>query len=352
MAFASPNPDLARDLATLIEEAVAGGVAPGIAVGVYGLDGTRIELASGYARLDPPRPMRKTSLFQVMSMTKPVVAVAAVRLAQQGKLDLDAPLSSYLPDFPARARPTLRDLLTHTSGLSRENPAGMSDRDKQRCSLAEMAKLLAREPLEFEPGSRCKYSGGGFIALGRVIEVVTGQPLALAVEQLVLRPARMSSTWFFLPEGREVRVAQAYWRDGEAWAPADHDPSRPGAVYANPAGGLYSSLRDMGKLGLALLRPGLLDEAWLRELLRPQVADDSPASWGLGVLIYSGPGDMAGCFGHEGAYGTAFWADPQSDTAMVLMTQRPGLESTLRERIQALVRTHRPPSMSYSPVEP
>ena len=157
------------------------------------------ELASldavGYQDLEAKKPMRTDSIFQIMSMTKPVTGVGIMILAEEGRLALSDPVEKHLPEFrglwmvdsatgdtgrtlkrPSRAI-TIRDLMTHTSGMTGGQPAGirtlMSTLDH---SLAEAVAIYSQQPLQFEPGSKWLYSNPGIATLGRIIEFVADQP--------------------------------------------------------------------------------------------------------------------------------------------------------------------------------
>jgi CubicO group peptidase (beta-lactamase class C family) len=164
--------------------------------------------AVGSSDLATGRPMQPDDLFWIASMSKPVTAAGIALLVDDGRLAFDDPVEKYLPEFrkqwlvaeqtPERrvlvkaARPvTVRDLLTHTSGLG-EYPV-----TDPHWTLAEMAKIIAREPLRFAPGSRWAYSTAGFDVLGRVIEVASGEPFAAFMLRRLFDPLGMKATTFW-----------------------------------------------------------------------------------------------------------------------------------------------------------
>src|SRR5579883_3490110 len=141
---------------------------------------------AGYADIEAQRPMKPDTIFQIMSMTKPFVGTGIMMLAEDGKLGLLDPVEKYVPEFrgakvagSAKAsRPiTITDLMTHTSGMSYLPPAPIKDlNQKMDRTLAEAVSEFGKMPLEYEPGTKWQYSNLGIATLGRVIEVVSGQP--------------------------------------------------------------------------------------------------------------------------------------------------------------------------------
>lgn len=286
-------------------------------------------------------PMTEDTVFQVMSMTKAVVATAAMTLVEDGRLRLDAPVSDFIPAFgsatvegKAVVRPVLvRHLMTHTSGLTGNDPGGLSDEDKLRLTLEEYAGKFDPVVLQSQPGERIAYSGPGIAALGRVIEVASGMPLERFLEMAVFRPLGMSETWFFLPDEARERLALLYERKGDRWEVLAGDPYRTGARYANAAGGLYSTAKDMGRFIDCLASGGapLLSAAGLRTMTMVQTGDlpmdgSDALGYGLGFTVVRSAGGTnqlkpVGSFGHTGAFGTEFWGDAKSGISAVYLSQ-------------------------------
>lgn len=356
------DPDRLARIPAAMQRFVDEGVVAGTVVLVARRGETVLIDARGSARLDPNVPMREDSIFQVMSMTKPIVAMAAMVCAEEGTLRLDDPVALHLPEFetlrvreedgtlrePAR-RLLVRHLLTHTGGFGSNDPAGLDDDGKRKLSLAEYVDLLAKEPLRSDPGERISYSGPGFAALGRVVEVASGMPLPEFLQRRVFGPLGMQETFFFLPPALEPRLAHVYYDEAGRLTPLDENPMRPGARYANPAGGLYSTARDMGRLIGCLANEGspVLSPAGVRTMTTLQTGelrmDGSDAlGYGLGfTVVRSGAGTShlksIGTFGHTGAFGTEFWADPKTGVYAVFMAQGFGNAERARKTFDTLV---------------
>jgi len=183
--------------------------------------------AVGVSDVASGRKMRTDDIFWIASMTKPMTAVCVGILVDQGRLSFDDPVEKYLPEFRGQwvvaeqaedrrtlvkaARPiTLRDLLTHTSGLG-EYPV-----TDPHWTLAEYIKVIAREPLHFQPGTRWSYSTAGLDTLGRVVEAVSGTPFAAFVQHRLLDPLGMKETTFWPTEAEAPRLAHEYLRNEQA----------------------------------------------------------------------------------------------------------------------------------------
>src|SRR5580704_13479428 len=185
--------------------------------------------ATGMADIEASHPMQKDTIFQIMSMTKPFTAVGIMMLAEQGKLALRDPVEQYLPEFhglrvattanPDAARLsipnhaiTIRDLLTHTSGMQ-DYPGPPAIRDYPQTMsvpLDEVVRQLAKQPLLFQPGTQWSYSSPGIEILGRIIEVCSGEKYEDFITKHILRPLGMKDSFFYPPADKIGRIAMVY----------------------------------------------------------------------------------------------------------------------------------------------
>jgi CubicO group peptidase (beta-lactamase class C family) len=310
--------------------------------------------AVGYSDLAARRPMRPDHLFWIASMTKPITATAVLMLQDEGRLSVDDPVEKFLPEFKGQwlvqsrgsnsltltrpARPiTLRDLLTHTSGIG-EVPSPRPD-----TTLAELVMGFSQQPLQFPPGSRWSYSNAGINTLGRVVEVVSGSKFEDFLEKRILRPLEMKDTTFWPNAAQVKRLAKSYQPDkggsgleevGIRFIKGElSDRTRT----PSPAGGLFSTAEDMARFYQMLLSGGewhgrrLLSKDTIAQMTRTQTGDlktgfTEGMSFGLGFAVVKEPSGVTamlsrGTFGHGGAYGTQSWADPEKDLVLVLMIQ-------------------------------
>ncbi len=312
--------------------------------------------AEGMADVAAHRPMRKDTIFQIMSMTKPVTAVAIMMLAEEGKLALRDPVERHLPEFKNQTvaggekltRPiTIRDLLSHTAGMFDSAPEEIKDYNQQmNIPLADLVKVFARQPLLFQPGTRWKYSSPGIDILGRIIEVCSGKKYEDFITERILRPLGMKDSFFYATPDRIDRIAMVYeGHDGVlqpspgtilAGDPARH---RKGSVYPAPAWGLYSTAEDLLHFYQMMLNGGSYEgRQYLSRFsvdLMPQIqtGEWNPSGWlggsGYGLaweVVKNSNGEAAGhwigTYGHGGAFGTQGWIDPKHELIRIMMIQR------------------------------
>ena len=223
-------------------------VEKGTAAGIVTLVQRHGEVASleavGYQDLETKKPMRTDTIFQIMSMTKPVTSTGIMILMEEGRLSLLDPVEKHLPEFsyqqvissknpdgsvtlaPRDRSVTIRDMLTHTSGMAGGFMVGAPERfHKFDMTLAEAVEFFAGQPLIFQPGARWQYSNIGMATLGRIIEVVSGQAYQDFIRDRVFAPLGMKDSFYFLPEDRHSRLASVYTWDGEKLVKAKGDIS-------------------------------------------------------------------------------------------------------------------------------
>ncbi|RYG27097.1 class A beta-lactamase-related serine hydrolase [bacterium] len=318
--------------------------------------------AQGYANLEERRPMKPDTIFQVMSMTKPVTAIAVVMCAERGLLNLDDPVEKYLPSFKAlrvkdgnatrdpKRKLTIRHLLTHTGGLGGIDPGGLDDDAKRKLPLGTYADLIPTEPLNRDPGVAMEYSGLGFSTLGRIVEIASGQSFEGFLGQNVFGPLGMKDTSFFADPKDYPRIAITYVGGMKTIEP---DPYRRGAKLANPAGGLYSTAQDMATLLRCIAEGGtlrghrILSPAAVEAMTTVQTGDlpvdgGDAQGVGLGFFVVKSPSGQTslkpiGTFGHTGAFGTEFWADRKRGIVAVFVTQGLDNASPVRRTFNTMV---------------
>jgi len=320
--------------------------------------------AVGYTDFETKQPMAKDNIFQLHSMTKPIVALAAMQLAEEGRLSLGDFVEKHLPEFRGQmvvaavnpdgsrllrkpVRPiTVRDLMTHTSGMMLNPPAGIGElHGALHKSLADVTLVLSQQPLEFEPGAKWQYSNTGIAALARIVETISGQPLEVYMAKRIFEPLGMKDTYFFPPKDKWHRMPTAYvMRDGKP-VKYTSDPLgegkmkfRDGAKYSLPEGGLYSTAADLLVLYKTILNDGrhgnfrLLSPTGLRLMQMSHTGalkTGTPgAGWGLGWFVLTEDATSqpmaAGTFGHGGRYGTYCFLDPKNDLIGIFLIHREG----------------------------
>jgi CubicO group peptidase (beta-lactamase class C family) len=252
------------------------------------------EKAYGLADRERKVPNTLDTKLRLGSMNKMFTAVAILQLADQGKIDLDAPLARYLPDYPNKelaAKVTIRHLLTHTGGTGNIFTKEFEAVRLQIREPADFVRLFGTRGTAFEPGTKSEYSNYGFILLGRVVELVSRTSYFDYVRQNVFRPAGMKDT-DSLPETEPVdRRAIGYtMQSGELRPNTDTLPWR-----GTPAGGGYSTVEDLVRFAEALQTGKILPSKWVEAATRAQTPGN-PSGLGFGVF---GSGAKA-FFGHNG----------------------------------------------------
>ncbi len=300
------------------------------------------------------KQMTEDSIFRIYSMSKPVTSVAVMMLVEDGKIDLDAPVSKYLPEFAELKvlgkacdaedgeatevdlkRPMLvRDLMRHTSGLT-YGFFGNTEIDKRyrragilstNPTLADMVTKLSKIPLLHQPGERFHYSVSTDV-LGRVVEVASKKSFADFLDQRIFKPLKMVDTGFTLPKDKHDRLAEMYrvGREKKLVASNRLESWRfltPNKFYSG-GGGLCSTTADYLRFARMLANSGSLDGVTilkpetLKEMTKNQLPGGSRFfQFGLGVRI-----DSQGRYGWGGAAGTRFWVDPKQKIVGLFMVQ-------------------------------
>jgi CubicO group peptidase (beta-lactamase class C family) len=332
----------------------------GAVTAVASADKTLALEAFGLADIQGQRSMRKDSVFWIASMTKPITAMGVMMLVEEKKLNLDDPIEKYLPVFKGQKllqaktlvspkRPiTIRDLLTHTSGLAGASPTA-ANQPVDTLPLEKMVEFYAQQPLVSEPGTKWAYSNNGMNTLGRLIEVISGQSYADFLQARFFTPLGMSHTSFWPDAEEQARLAKPYRRENDHLVeatnfrfstPLDNRQRTP-----LPAGGLFSNARDLIKLYQMILRGGeshghrYLAASTLQLMTSNQLGDMPKVSFapgmqmGLGFHLVHEPTGVTeslspGSYGHGGAYGTQAWLDPVKQRIYLLLIQRVDLPNS------------------------
>jgi len=311
-----------------LREAIEAGELPGAVLLVGTRAETLLAVALGVAQLHPPgarRPMEIGTPFDLASLTKVVATMPAVlRLVAMGELDLDAPVSRYLPGVAPEARGilTLRHLLTHTGGLPATFDGGSEERSPDQL-LAAIVALAPSSP----PGSLVRYSDCGFILLGAVVEAVVGLRLDQAFEELVSRPGGLEGACF-CPTGTLEAAAAATEpdRSGRSLVGRVHDETA--AALGGRAGhaGLFAEAADVARSVQSWAIPTDLLPAQLREEALRLQTPTLEGRRGLGWVCRGDPYDCLGplwpptAVSHTGFTGTSIALDPSSGIWVVLLT--------------------------------
>ncbi|HZI50708.1 MAG TPA: serine hydrolase domain-containing protein, partial [Terriglobia bacterium] len=371
----------------MLERRIAAGEMAG-AVAIVARKGKIVHLtAKGVMDLETKQPVTAATMFRVASMTKPVTSVAIMMMIEEGKIRLNDPVSRYIPEFraqkvavpeptaprgenaapatpaagtggrggrgarggpppkfttvPAQREVTIKDLLTHTSGLSSgqmSNSTVQTIARKQGEKLADYIPRLGTTTLEFQPGSRWAYSAqAGHDTLGRIVEIASGMPLNEFFQKRIFEPLGMKDIAFWPSPTQWPRVASVYTRGNNGLTKNNNPNGMSSEVYFMGSGGLISTAEDYIPFGVMLANGGELNgkrilgkktvemfrSAHIPDTLQGRSAGEG---YGLGVRVVTSHvrrGTMLsdGTFGWSGVYGTHFFVDPVEQTVGVLLVQ-------------------------------
>ena len=318
-------------------------------------------------------PLRKDSIFRIYSMTKPITGLAMMMLYEEGKWQLNDPVSRHIPEFArlkvytgkndngtpkledAQRSMTMRELMTHTAGLGYVlNPNSPVDRMiiggkllNPAAPLQAMIDGLAKIPLLAQPGTRWSYSIAVDVQ-GYLVEKFSGQPFGEFARKRIFEPLGMKDTGFYVPAEKLPRLAQVHAGSG-ANLTVDTNRPDPAAIPLGPSGGggLFSTAMDYARFCEMLLQGGQLNGVRLIaprtvEMMRTNYVNPEPlktmppgTGWGMDFQMMTGctrpPRAKAvsnGTFSWFGIAGTWFWIDPVKDLAFVGMVQHQSLATT------------------------
>jgi CubicO group peptidase (beta-lactamase class C family) len=329
--------------------------------------------AQGMMDIEHNVPMRKDAIFRMASMSKPVTGVAILMLMEEGKIRLTDPVSKFIPEFrdtkvamekpavpgsppaaergrgaaateiytvPASREITIRDLMTHTSGLESGGPGtregGRLVPRNSTDTLASYIPKLGAVPLDFQPGTKWQYSAlAGIETLGRIVEIVSGLTFDQFLKLRIFDPLGMKDTAFVEPPEKMPRVAAIYTRSANGLTHEETPGWLDTKTLFSGAGGLWSTGDDYIQFAQMLVNGGELNG---KRLLSPRTVD-LMASNHVGDLYRPGMGfgltvevvrdqiaanrrSSNGSFGWDGAFGTHFWVDHKEQLAGLLMIQR------------------------------
>jgi CubicO group peptidase (beta-lactamase class C family) len=331
--------------------------------------------AHGLMDLDTSTSMMPDAIFRIASMTKPITGVAVMMMLEEGRIRLNDPVSKFIPEFkdtkvallrpsvtpvlpsqqsvdpdfylvPASREITIRDLLTHTSGLI---SGGIGAREAAKLSLKTPTDMLATYvpklgsvALDFQPGTQWAYSGAaGPEVLGRIVEIVSGEPYDQFLRTRIFEPLAMKDTFFYPPDDRRSRLVTLYDKSPDGLKKSANQDGFSSKTFFGAGGSLMSTAEDYLQLAQMLLNGGKLNG---KVLLSPRTVQlmasnhvgemfngklGRPAhGMGYGLLVgvvedsvAAGLRVSTGSFGWDGAYGTQAWIDPTEKMVTIVMIQ-------------------------------
>lgn len=277
-----------------------------------------------------PVDAKNDTIYDLASISKIFTAMAIMKLVDDGQLDLDAPVSHYLPSFrtPEKESITVRQLLTHTSGL----PASIPLNSQMLSQKDHLTRLQNVKPVA-KPGDKVIYSDVGYIVLGQLIEQVSGMSLDQYMNQYIFQPLQLKSTRFQPPKSQRMKIAatevQRGLGRGLVWGEV-HDENA--WILNGVAGhaGIFGTAEDLWKVAKSFLPSNASSPVLSREVAlsmgRPFTKGIKGSTRGLGFEWgqewYMGPFAKEGAFGHTGFTGTSFFIAPKQEIVVILLTNR------------------------------
>lgn len=378
------HPDRLERIDAFVKQQIADGRIPGAVVMLVRDGRVAYHKAYGVRDLGTRAPQRVDDIFRIASQTKAITSTAVMMLWEEGRFLLDDPIEKYIPSFadqrvltkfnegdstyesrPAKRKTTIRQLLTHTSGLDYADigsdafraiyaKAGITGLGRPGDVLGERIDVLARLPLHADPGERFIYSLSTDV-LGRLVEVVSGQSLDEFFRTRIFVPLRMNDTYFGVPAAKRDRLV-ALHQPVEGQLMAAHEatgalahPDWPlrGPTYFSGGGGLSSTTSDYARFLQMYLNGGELDGVRLlgrktiEMILTNQVAPLQPA-FGLGFALETEGTDFrqpesVGSFEWGGAFKTTYWADRKERLVGLIFTNVWGVDVELGAPFKAMV---------------
>jgi CubicO group peptidase (beta-lactamase class C family) len=356
------------------------------AVGFIARDGKIIYNRSfGVSDLENKMPMQTDNIFRIASQTKAITSIGLMMLFEEGKFLLDDPISKYIPEFanprvldkfnekdttfttvPSRREITIRDLLTHTSGIDYAGIGSPSMKaiytkaginggfGNDKLTIGDDIKLLGKQPLVHQPGERFTY-GLNVDVIGYLIEILSGEKLDQYLKKHVFEPLGMNDTWFYLPEEKNGRLVKVNTENADRHVASMPQgsvnyPLLKGTYFAGGAG-LSSTTKDYAIFLQMLLNKGeyngkkLLSRRTVELITCNQIGDLNLGvdKFGLGFEITTVRGQAVlgiseGSFAWGGYFGTTYWADPRERlVGLLFVNQFPMSHGEIQSKFKALV---------------
>lgn len=343
------DPDRLGRLDAAVEESVRRGDCPGAVLLVVHKDAVAYRKAFGTR--DGKQPMTVDTVFDLASLTKPVATAASVMvLLERGDLRPSDKVAKHWPEFAANGKEdvTLEHCLTHTAGLTADNPIA-DYADGREAALKKIAELKLEAPV----GTRFRYSDVGYIVLGEVVARVSRKSLAAFAQESVFAPLKMADTGYLPSTESKKRAAPTGKRKDAVILGEVHDPRAFALGGVAGHAGLFSTADDLARFARMLLRGGELDgkrvfgALTVRKYTEPLAVPGGFRSrgWDVDTAFTGQRGELFPAgegYGHTGFTGTSIWIDPPSQTAVILLTNRTfngnrASVSDLRRRVATIV---------------
>jgi serine beta-lactamase-like protein LACTB, mitochondrial len=323
----------AHALEKLITPYLSDHFVPGLSLAVVDQGAVVYTQGFGLADVENSVPASADTVYRIASVSKSITAIGAMQLVEAGKLNLDAPIQNYCPDFPHKKWPiTSRELLMHQSGIRDYRDDAETINTRHYASIREALTQFENDPLEFEPGTKMQYTSYGYIVVGCVIEGASGVPYADYMRKAVFTPAKMISTRLddvfaiILHRARGYRLTPQNQLRNAVFVDVSNKP---------PGSGINSTATDMGNFLVALYAGKLVSQSTLDEMFKPaNTRDGKPTIYGIGFYCGGPIGDHNGLkeVGHGGeqqGVSSLLYLLPEKKFGVAILTNLEGRQNSL-----------------------
>lgn len=284
-------------LEEFLKEEQAVGLSAGYAIG----DEVVWQSAKGYANKENRIPFRTNTKVRMASIAKPMTALAVMQLVEQGKLDLDAPIQTYIPDYPPQSKTqiTTRHLLSHTSGISGYKNVKEQNNTKEYKSLTDALGIFKNRELIFEPGTQYGYTTYGYTVLGVIVERVSGMTFEDYMQQYIWDKSDMTDTGVVKYGAVLENASEIYRRKGgKGMAKDGMETNLSDRI---PGGGFYTTVEDMLKFGNAVINHTFVKKETLDLMRQHHSLEKENNAYGFGWFLYNPKPNEGAIIGHSGA---------------------------------------------------
>jgi len=335
-AWAQPSPTvIARDADAAMAEAIDPRGSGAVVLIARG-DTVLYRKARGMAEVELGVPLSPDQVFRIASITKSFTAALFAQMAARGEVSLDAPAARYLGDTPLDPRITLRQLLSHTAGVSEVDKAPQPPLGNAEVPIAEQVRRITARPLDFEPGTKQRYSNAGYILLAAVIEKVTGQSWDEAMRTRLFAPLGLTDTGYDRTDAIVPGRVQGYSSDRGVL----HNATPFNLSIPKTAGSLRSTAADLLRWMRALSQGKVVSAEGFTEMSKPALASVGVQErYGLGLYRWQIRGqDAIGHTGQINGFASALFYLPAEDATVVVLANNDNFDAqTLARRMAAIV---------------
>jgi len=312
---------------------------PGLSIVVITDRQRRWERNYGFADLEACVPVTRTTVYRLASVSKTITAAAVMKLAEQGRIDLDVPIQRYVPSFPTKSRQiTARELLSHLSGI--RHYLGDEDQSvREYASLTDAFAIFGRDTLVAPPGTQFVYSTYGYTVLGAAVEQITGQRFVAYLRSNIFLPLGISSIRDDSVAALIPHRARAYSRDSSG---VIRNSTFLNSSYKIPGGGLISTAADLARFGYALETGEIVRESTFAQMAhKARTTNGSEVPYGYGLIIGQIRDILPGAVWHAGVQQGAtsvLYLLPEDRISIAVLTNLEGIPTSLSECTNEIAR--------------